>query len=71
MDNITDRLLEETEEAKEKKEEVTEISVQVETMEEDYTLCHSSVKVHCGVPIVFCIFWDPLVLMINCLFISD
>ena len=32
-----------------------------------YTLSHSCLKVHGGVPIVLCIFFDPLVLRINCL----
>ena len=31
------------------------------------TLSHSCLKVHGGVPIVLCIFLDPLVLRINCL----
>ena len=35
------------------------------------TLCHSCLKVHGGVPIVLCIFWDPLVRRINCLVIRD
>ena len=36
-----------------------------------FTLCHSWLKVHGGVPIVLCVFWDPLVLRINCLGIRD
>ena len=35
------------------------------------TLCNSCLKVHVGVSIVLCIFWDPPVLRINCLVIRD
>ena len=44
---------------------------ELEATGKKHILYHSCLKVHGGVPIEVCIFWDPLVIRINCMVIRD
>ena len=45
--------------------------LELEATGQKHTSYHSCLKVHGGVPIEVCIFWDPLVIRINCMVIRD